>query len=176
MSSPHSFKQSLSYFKNPRLLTVFFFGIASGFPWVMIGSAMTGWLKDEGLSRSSIGLFGLIFVAYSINFLWSPLADRLKIPLLTAKIGLRRSWILITQFLICLCAVKLSALDATSQLSLMALFGLFIAILGATQDISIDAYRIDILSSGDNELMAAGSAMATAGWWTGSSPARRLHT
>lgn len=167
MSAPHSFKQSICYFKNRRLLTVFFFGIASGFPWVMIGSAMTGWLKDEGLSRSSIGLFGLIFVAYSINFLWSPLADRLKIPLLTAKIGLRKSWILTTQFFICLCALKLSSLDATSQLGIMALFGLFIAILGATQDISIDAYRIDILSDGDNELMAAGSAMATAGWWTG---------
>ena len=131
---------------------------------------MTGWLKDEGLSRSSIGLFGLIFVAYSINFLWSPLADRLKIPLLTAKLGLRRSWIFTTQLLICLFALQLSTLDVTNQLSLMALFGLCIAVSGATQDIAIDAYRIDILSQGDdhsNELMAAGSAMATAGWWTG---------
>lgn len=131
---------------------------------------MTGWLKDEGLSRSSIGLFGLIFVAYSINFLWSPLADRLKIPLLTAKLGLRRSWIFTTQLFICLCALQLSTLDVTNQLSLMALFGLCLAVSGATQDIAIDAYRIDILSQGEdhsNELMAAGSAMATAGWWTG---------
>ncbi|WP_448211436.1 AmpG family muropeptide MFS transporter [Colwellia sp. MEBiC06753] len=167
MSAPHSLKQSILYFKDRRLLTVFCFGIASGFPWVLIGSAMTGWLKDEGLSRSSIGLFGLIFVAYSINFLWSPLADRLKVPLLTAKMGLRRSWIICTQIVICLCAFKLSTLDASTQLNLMALFGLLIAISGATQDIAIDAYRIDILSDGDSELMAAGSAMATAGWWTG---------
>ncbi|WP_448551370.1 AmpG family muropeptide MFS transporter [Thalassotalea montiporae] len=165
-----SLLQSLRYFKDRRLLTVFFFGIASGFPWVMIGSAMTGWLKDEGLSRSSIGLFGLIFVAYSINFLWSPLADRIKIPLLTAKLGLRRSWIFTTQLLICLFTLQLSSLDATSQLSMMALFGLCLAISGATQDIAIDAYRIDILnqaSDNSNGLMAAGSAMATAGWWTG---------
>lgn len=162
--------QSFRYFQDRRLLTVFFFGIASGFPWVMIGSAMTGWLKDEGLSRSSIGLFGLIFVAYSINFLWSPLADRIKLPLLTAKLGLRRSWIFTTQVLICLFTLQLSSLDANSQLSLMAFFGLCLAISGATQDIAIDAYRIDILSqqnTNSNELMAAGSAMATAGWWTG---------
>ena len=167
MPSTRSLRQTLRYFYDRRLLTVFFFGIASGFPWVMIGSAMTGWLKDEGLSRASIGLFGLIFVAYSINFLWSALADRVKIPLLTNKLGLRRSWIFTTQVIICLCALKLSSFDANTQLNLMALFGLFIALSGATQDIAIDAYRIDILSKGDNELMAAGSAMATAGWWTG---------
>ena len=74
MPSNQSLKQTLYYFKDRRLVSIFCFGIASGFPWVMIGSAMSGWLTDEGLSRSSIGLFGLIFVAYSINFLWSPLS------------------------------------------------------------------------------------------------------
>ena len=167
MSENHSFRQTLTYFKDRRLLSVFFFGIASGFPWVMIGSAMSGWLKDEGLSRSSIGLFGLIFVAYSINFLWSPLVDRLKIPLLTARMGQRRSWILTTQLVILLAALQLSQLDANNQLNMMALFGLIIAIAGATQDIAIDAYRIDTLADKDSNSMAAGSAMATAGWWTG---------
>lgn len=167
MSSPHSLKESLLYFKDRRLLTIFFFGIASGFPWVMTGSAMSGWLKDEGLSRSSIGLFGLIFVAYSINFLWSPLADRIKLPLLTNKFGQRRSWIMATQLIIILATFQLTQLDASSQLNLMALFGLIIAISGATQDIAIDAYRIDTLADKDSNYMAAGSAMATAGWWTG---------
>ncbi len=167
MSSPHTIKETLLYFKDKRLLTIFCFGIASGFPWVMIGSAMTGWLKDEGLSRSSIGLFGLIFVAYSINFLWSPLADRIKIPLLTAKMGMRRSWIIVTQAIIVYAAFQLSYLDASSQLHLMAMFGLVVALAGATQDIAIDAYRIDSLAGKDNNIMAAGSAMATAGWWTG---------
>ncbi len=167
MSSPHSIKQTLYYFKDRRLLSIFFFGIASGFPWVMIGSGMSGWLKDEGMSRSSIGLFGLIFVAYSINFLWSPLVDRLKIPFFTAKLGQRRSWILSAQILMLLSVWQLSQLDASNQLNLMALFGLFIAITGATQDIAIDAYRIDSLNEKDKNYMAAGSAMATAGWWTG---------
>lgn len=160
-------KSTLRYFKNKQLLTIFCFGVASGFPWVMVGSAMTGWLKDDGLSRSSIGLFGLIFAMYSINFLWSPLADRLKIPLLTKRFGLRRSWIMCTQLIIVICAIQLSFFSPENQLHLMALFGLFIAISGATQDIAIDAYRIDILSDQNSEAMAAGSAMATSGWWTG---------
>ncbi|WDD98147.1 AmpG family muropeptide MFS transporter [Thalassomonas actiniarum] len=167
MSSPHSLRQTLSYFKDRRLLSIFCFGIASGFPWVMTGSAMSGWLTDAGLSRSSIGLFGLIFVAYSINFLWSPLVDRLKVPLLTRFIGQRRSWILATQLLIMLATLQLSQLDVVNQLSLMAFFGLIIAICGATQDIAIDAYRIDLLQDKDTNYMAAGSAMATSGWWTG---------
>ncbi len=166
MPSSHSFLHILSYFKDRRLLTIFCFGIASGFPWVMIGSAMSGWLKDEGLSRSSIGLFGLIFIAYSINWLWSPLVDRLNIFKLSRFIGHRKSWIICTQAIIVFAALQLSQLEAHDQLSVMALFGLLIAIAGATQDIAIDAYRIDILS-GDNNLMAAGSAMATSGWWTG---------
>lgn len=167
MSSTQTIKQTLSYFKDRKLLTIFFFGIASGFPWVMIGSAMSGWLKDEGLSRSSIGLFGLIFVAYSINFLWSPLADRIKLPWLTNAVGQRRSWILATQACLVLATLKMSQLDAITELSLLAFFGLIIAISGATQDIAVDAYRIDSLSKQNSNFMAAGSAMATAGWWTG---------
>lgn len=167
MPSDNTIKHTLSYFKDRKLLTIFFFGIASGFPWVMIGSAMSGWLKDEGLSRSSIGLFGLIFVAYSINFLWSPLADRLKLPWLTKALGQRRSWILATQACLVLATIQISQLNAINELSVLAFFGLVIAISGATQDIAIDAYRIDSLAKQNSNFMAAGSAMATAGWWTG---------
>ncbi|WP_286265210.1 AmpG family muropeptide MFS transporter [Thalassotalea atypica] len=167
MSKPHTILQTLQYFKDRRLLTIFCFGIASGYPWVMIGSAMSGWLKDEGLSRSSIGLFGLIFLVYSINFLWSPLVDRLKVPVLHRLLGQRRSWICITQAIIVILCLLLTQLNVSQQLSTMALYGLIIAIAGATQDIAIDAYRIDILNDKDKNVLAAGSAMATAGWWTG---------
>jgi MFS transporter, PAT family, beta-lactamase induction signal transducer AmpG len=167
MSKPHSIFQTLQYFKDRRLLTIFCFGIASGYPWVMIGSAMSGWLKDEGLSRSSIGLFGLIFLVYSVNFLWSPLADRIKIPLFHRLFGQRRSWIFITQTIIVGMCIMLTGLNAQSQLAAMAFYSLIIAIAGSTQDIAIDAYRIDILNDKDTNVLAAGSAMATAGWWTG---------
>lgn len=167
MPSSNSLFDTIRYFKDKRLLSIFCFGIASGFPWVMTGSAMSGWLTDEGLSRSSIGLFGLIFVTYSINFLWSPFVDRVKIPFITNKLGQRRSWIICTQFFIVLGAYQLSLVDAANQLPLVALLGLMIAFFGSSQDVAIDAYRIDILASDDNNYMAAGSAMATAGWWTG---------
>ena len=69
---------ALNTYKDKRFLSIFFFGISSGFPWIMIGSVLSAWLKDDGLSRSAIGLFGVIFSAYSFNFLWSPLIDKLR--------------------------------------------------------------------------------------------------
>lgn len=137
--------------------------MASGFPWVMIGSAMSAWLKDESLSRSAIGLFGLIFVAYSINFLWSPLLDRIKLPFL----GLRRGWILVMQLLIISGCLAMSTLNVHEQLWYMAAIGLAIALSSATQDIAIDAYRIDSIGNHERDKLSAASAMATAGWWTG---------
>ena len=80
---------ALKTFNDRRYLSIFLFGISSGFPWIMIGSVLSAWLKDEGLSRSAIGLFGIIFATYSFNFLWSPLVDKIKPPLL----GQRRGWI-----------------------------------------------------------------------------------
>lgn len=153
----------LQAYKDRRILTIFLFGIASGFPWVMIGSAMTAWLKDEDLSRSAIGLFSLIFVAYTFNFVWSPLLDRVKLPWL----GLRRGWIIIMQLLIVLACCFMAQLNVQQQLFFMAATGLFIAICSATQDIAIDAYRVDIIGKLERDKLSAASAVATAGWWTG---------
>lgn len=159
----HTFKQTLLTYKDRRLLFVFLFGIASGFPWVMIGSALTAWLQESGMSRSSIGLFGAIGVAYTINFLWSPLLDRVKPPML----GQRRGWIVITQFMIIVACITLANVDVEQQILLAGLAGFSIAIFSATQDIAIDAYRIDIIKPQEKDKLAAASAMATAGWWTG---------
>lgn len=155
--------QSLSVFRDRRLLSVYLFGIASGFPWVMIGSVLSAWLKDEGLSRSAIGLFGAVFAVYSINFLWSPLLDRIRIPLL----GQRRGWIALTQVCISLCCLYMSQLNAHSALFSVALMAFLIALCSATQDIAIDAYRIDIILPEEKDTMSAASSLATAGWWTG---------
>ena len=72
--------------------------MASGYPWVMIGSSMTAWLNEMGFTRATIGYFGAVFAAYSVNFLWSPLVDRIKVPLLSDWLGHRRGWILFCQF------------------------------------------------------------------------------
>ncbi|MBE1287558.1 MAG: MFS transporter [Alteromonadaceae bacterium] len=140
--------------------------MASGFPWVLIGSAMTAWLQEAGLSRSAIGLFGSIFVAYSINFFWSPLLDRVRLPLL-GRLGQRRSWILLTQCCIIVLCVMMGTLDIMSDLYFVALFGVGIAVASATQDIAIDAFRVDSIARHEKEALSGASAMATAGWWTG---------
>lgn len=155
--------QSLKTFNDRRYLSIFIFGITSGVPWVMIGSVLSAWLKDEGLSRSAIGLFGAIFSVYSFNFLWSPLIDRVK-PLV---LGQRRGWIILMQGGIALCCLAMSQFNATSELYYLALVGLFIAIFSSTQDIAIDGYRIDVIEANDKDGLSAASSVATAGWWTG---------
>lgn len=167
MAGNQNITQYLHNFLDRRLLTIFLFGIASGFPWVMIGSAMNAWLQELGLTRTAIGLFGLIFVPYTFNFLWSPLLDRLKIPGLKKLLGMRRSWILLMQLLIVTGCLLMTQIDVANQLFIAGMAGLLISISSATQDIAIDAYRIDVIGSGDQQKIAAGAAMATSGWWTG---------
>ena len=141
--------------------------MSSGFPWVMIGSSLSAWLAEEGLSRTNIGFFGFIFIAYSINFLWSPLIDRLRIPVLGTFFGQRRSWIILMQCLIAVCCWFIASINPALDLSYAKTVAFALALFSATQDISIDAYRIDSIPPEDARLMAAGSAMATSGWWTG---------
>ena len=154
---------ALKTFNDKRYLSIFLFGISSGFPWIMIGSVLSAWLKDEGLSRSAIGLFGIIFATYSFNFLWSPLVDKLKPPLL----GQRKGWIFAMQGCIVLLCLGMSQLSATYDLYYVALIGLLIAVASATQDIAIDGFRIDCVEKEDKDGMSAASSVATAGWWTG---------
>ena len=87
------------YFDN-RMIKILLLGAISGFPWVIIGSSLSLWLKEEGLSRSTIGWAGLIFAVYAFNYLWAPIIDRVKIPWLTNKIGHRRGWIVLMQTII----------------------------------------------------------------------------
>ena len=154
---------ALKTFNDKRYLSIFLFGISSGFPWIMIGSVLSAWLKDEGLSRSAIGLFGIIFATYSFNFLWSPLVDKIKPPLL----GQRRGWIFAMQGSVVLLCLVMSQLTADQDLFYVALVGLLIAIASATQDIAIDGFRIDCIAQDDKDGMSAASSVATAGWWTG---------
>lgn len=149
------------------MLSIFLFGIASGFPWVMIGSVMSAWLKDAGLTRSAIGYFSAVFAVYSINFLWSPLLDRIRLPVVGRHLGQRRGWIFIMQMLIAAGCFTLSQLQPSQNLTLAGLVALGIALASATQDMAIDAYRIESIDPRHNERQSSAAAMATSGWWTG---------
>lgn len=157
----------ISYFKDKRLFTIFLLGVSQGVPWIIIGSAMNAWLQESGLSRTSIGLFGLVFAAYSINFLWSPLIDRIWLPHIGKKLGRRRSWILTMQLLIALACTGIALAVPGNQLFWVALCAVAIGFFAATHDIAIDGYRIDIIHRDETDKVSAASAMITSGWWTG---------
>ena len=159
--------ETFSIYFDIRMLKILLLGAISGFPWVLIGSSLSLWLKEDGLSRSTIGWAGLIFGVYAFNYLWAPLIDRIQIPFLTKKIGHRRAWIVLMQSLILICLVLWSILNPTQNLALVITIGLFIAIASATQDITVDALRIEQIGEHEGKSMAAGAAMAVVGWWSG---------
>ena len=156
----------LKTYLDKRMLFIFLNGIASGFPWIIIGSAMTLWLKDLGLTRTAIGFFGSVFVMYSINWMWAPLLDRVRLPLLSG-LGQRRSWLILMQMLLLILIVLMSATDPKQELVWLSVLALCVAALSATQDVVIDAYRIDVLEMSEKDKLPATAALATSGWWVG---------
>ena len=162
-----SFKDSFKVYFDRRMLRILLLGAISGFPWVIIGSSLSLWLKEDGLSRSTIGWAGLIFAVYAFNYLWAPLIDRVRIPWLTNKVGHRRSWIIIMQLIILLSLIFWNFVDPTKNLALVISIGLIIAIASATQDITVDALRIEQIGKNEGKSMQAGAAIAVVGWWTG---------
>jgi len=159
--------ETFSIYLDKRMIKILLLGAISGFPWVLIGSSLSLWLKEEGLSRSTIGWAGLIFGVYAFNYLWAPLIDRLQIPLLTKKLGHRRAWIVLMQFAILVCLIIWSFINPTQNLTLLIMIGLIIAIASSTQDITVDALRIEQIGENEGKSMAAGAAMAVVGWWSG---------
>ena len=159
--------QSLAVYFERRMARILLLGIISGFPWVLIGSSLSLWLKEDGLSRTTIGWAGLIFGVYAFNFLWAPLIDRVRVPWLSNRLGHRRAWIITFQALILACLALWSVVEPTANLAGVVAIGLVIAIASATQDITIDALRIEQIGTTEGESMAAGAAVAVVGWWTG---------
>ncbi len=162
-----SLSETFSVYFDKRMLKILLLGAISGFPWVLIGSSLSLWLKEDGLSRSTVGWAGLIFAVYAFNYLWAPLIDRIQIPYLTKKIGHRRGWIVLMQILILTSLFLWSLIDPSENLALVVSIGLLIAIASATQDITVDALRIEQISEREGKSMAAGAAIAVVGWWSG---------
>ena len=138
-----SLAETFSIYFDRRMIKILLLGAISGFPWVLIGSCLSLWLKEDGLSRSTIGWAGLIFAVYAFNYLWAPIIDRVRIPWLTNKIGHRRGWIVLMQTIILICLICWSLINPTLNLMLVISVGLIIAIASATQDITVDALRIE---------------------------------
>jgi len=146
---------SLAVYRQPRLIAILLMGFSSGLPLALTFGTLSFWLAEIGVSRTAIGLFALVGVSYSLKFLWSPLIDRLPIPYLTARLGRRRSWALAIQVPLALAILALGLTDPRTDPAITALAAVVVAFLSASQDIVIDAYRIELLREDEQGAGAA---------------------
>jgi len=159
-----SWLDSVKVYLDRRMLVIFLLGFSSGMPSPLIFANLSVWLKDAGLSRTSIGVFGLVGTAYAVNFLWAPLVDRLRLPVLGRLMGQRRSWAMLSQIVLFAAIASMGMMHPETQIFGLALAAVAVSFSSATQDIVIDAYRIERLTP---EEYAAGSAVGVAGWLLG---------
>ncbi|MEM6849623.1 MAG: MFS transporter [Pseudomonadota bacterium] len=156
-------RQSAAVFVTRRQLIIFLMGFSSGLPLLLGFSTLSFWLREVGVGLAAIG--GLLTVAtpYSLKFLWAPLVDHIRLGALTRRLGLRRSWLLVIQLALAAAIVAVGQVGPSGGLLLLAATAVLMAFLSATQDIVIDAYRIEIL---DEHEQGAGAAMTQAGYRT----------
>ena len=159
-----SWRAALAVYQSRRMLAILCMGFSSGLPILLVFSTLSYWLREAGVSRTEIGLFVLVGISYSFKFVWSPFIDRLPIPLLTRRLGRRRSWALVIQLPLMLAIFALGSTDPKAQLAMTALFAVIVAFLSASQDIVIDAYRIELLTP---EEQGAGAAATQWGYRIG---------
>jgi PAT family beta-lactamase induction signal transducer AmpG len=155
---------SLPLYLRPRLLAVLMLGFASGVPLALTGDLLKARLFEQGLSLQTIGLFALVAMPYTFKFLWAPVMDVWRIPLLSAQIGHRRAWLWITQGLVVLAMVGMAVVSPEVSVLATAIAALLLAFTSASQDIVIDAYRVEMLRE---EEYGAGAAMAVLGYRLG---------
>jgi len=156
--------ESLKIYGRPRLLAILGMGFASGLPLTLTGATLALWLADAHVSLKEIGLFALVGVSYNFKFLWAPLVDRLAIPGLTVWLGRRRSWALTFQIGVAASLVGLSLADPVAAPVWTAVMAVLVAFFSASQDIVIDAYRVELLRP---EEQGAGAAATQFGYRLG---------
>ena len=141
--STPTFFELLALYRHKRVVTLLFLGFAAGLPFLLVFSTLSAWLRTEDVSRSTIGFFSWIGLTYSIKVFWAPVVDSINLPVLSNWLGRRRSWMVLAQTGIAAGLVLIAMTDPKTQLFWIAIFGLLVAFSSATQDITIDAYRIE---------------------------------
>jgi PAT family beta-lactamase induction signal transducer AmpG len=156
-----TFTETLAVYFKPRVLVIFFLGFSSGLPLALSGSTLLFWMAEVGVDLKTIGLFAMVGTPYTIKFLWAPAVDALDVPLLGPWLGRRRGWLMLTQVVLIGAIVLLGANDPTTAPGMIALGAVIVAAASATQDIVIDAFRVESLP--ENE-QAAGAASYVAAY------------
>jgi PAT family beta-lactamase induction signal transducer AmpG len=157
----------IELFFDRRVVTMLFLGFSAGIPLLLIFSSLSLWLREAGAERAAVTYFSWAALGYSFKFVWAPLVDQLSVPGLTARLGRRRAWMLVAQVIIIMSILSMAMIDPSStrsSLTLMALAAVMLGFSSATQDIVIDAYRIE---SAEPELQAMMSATYIAGYRAG---------
>jgi PAT family beta-lactamase induction signal transducer AmpG len=155
VSDRRNWRAALATYGRPRVLAMLFLGFSAGLPFLLVFSTLSAWLAQAGISRTEIGLLSWIGITYSIKFFWAPVVDRLPLPLLTRMLGRRRSWMLLAQLGIGAGLYGLSLSDPAAALPPVVWLALLVAFSSATQDIVIDAWRIEAVESELQGSMAA---------------------
>jgi PAT family beta-lactamase induction signal transducer AmpG len=160
-AAPRNWVETLRTYLEPRLIAVLFMGFSSGLPLALSGGTLQVWQTRAGVDLGVIGFFVLVGVAYSLKFLWAPFMDRIALPWPFALLGRRRGWAILTQLGLMAAILLLGATDPVNQPALTALCAVFVAFCSASQDIVIDAYRIELL---EDHQQGAGAAMTQIGY------------
>ncbi len=155
---------------QPAPLAALFLGISSGFPFAMIGATLTTRLAQDGIEKSAVTAFALTFLSYNLKWAWAPIIDKVKIPIL-GNIGQRRSWLLVIGLAVMGAVALLGNIDPNGSLGLVALAAILVGMMGATFDIVIDGYRIELLEPHE---LGVGSGMSQYGWRIGEAVAGAL--
>ena len=155
--------QALKIYQDRRMVTMLSFGFSSGFPLALVVSTLTLWLKDSGVALVTIGALSLIKTPFSFKWAWAPVVDRIKLPFLS-HLGQRRSWALLSQIMLFLGIMGMSSVNMQDGLSLLIIFAVIVVFSSGTQDIVLDAYRIDVF---EEDEQAAGVAVFTLGYRLG---------
>src|SRR6187549_3767547 len=138
-------REALTVYLKPRVLIVLFLGFSAGLPLALSGSTLLVWMREAGVNLGTIGLFALVGTPYTVKFLWAPLVDALDVPLLSRWLGRRRGWLVFSQLLLMAATAFLAFTDPAKAPWLVAFGALLVATASATQDIVIDAFRVETL-------------------------------
>lgn len=155
MTGTNSWRDAFLIYAQPRVLGMTFLGFSAGLPFLLVFSTLSAWLRDEGVALSIIGFFSWIGVTYSIKVFWAPVVDKVPLLFLTRLLGRRRGWMLIAQIGIAGGLIGMGSSDVQSQLQQIALFAVWVAFCSSTQDIVVDAYRIEAVIPKYQGAMAA---------------------
>ncbi len=155
MTGNKNWRSVFSVYFQPKVRSMIFLGFSAGLPFLLVFSTLSAWLRDEGVERSVIGFFSWVGVTYSIKIFWAPFIDRVPLPFLTQLLGKRRSWMLFAQMGVVAGLLGMGSSNPHEELQNIAFFAVWVAFCSATQDIVIDAYRIESVQSEYQGAMAA---------------------